>query len=250
MVEPWPNLVNSTASMKYTTGYALRKGLNFDGAMSVRNKSTVGSIIFRAVEAYLNYMEACWERNGSLDDKAKGYWTAIRTRAHVDDWQISIDNTNMAEEAKGDWGAYSAGALVDKTLFNIRRERRCEMLGEGLRAMDIRRWRAMDQMISTPWHPMGINLWTDTYTNADFLAVNNNNLKEGENVSPKTFSKYLAPYHILANNRVYDGYRWKMAHYLEPIAVQHLLITGEGDASKSVIYQNPGWPIKAGLGAL
>lgn len=105
-------------------------------------------------------------------------------------------------------------------------------------------------MISTPWHPMGINLWTDIYTNADFLAVNNNNLKEGENVSPKTFSKYLAPYHILANNRVYDGYRWKMAHYLEPIAVQHLLITGEGDASRSVIYQNPGWPIKAGLGAL
>ena len=249
MVEPWPNLVNSTASMKYTTGYALRKGLNFDGAMSVRNKSTVGCIIFRAVEAYLNYMEAYYEKNGSLDDKAKGYWTAIRDRAHVGDWQISIDNTNMTEEAKGDWGAYSAGVLVDKTLFNIRRERRCEMLGEGLRALDIRRWRAMDQMISTPWHPMGINLWTDTYTNADFLAVNNNNLKEGENVSPKTFSKYLAPYHILANNRVYDGYRWKMAHYLEPIAVQHLLITGGGDASKSVVYQNPGWPIKAGLGA-
>lgn len=249
MVEPWPNLVNSTSSMKYTTGYTLRKGLNFDGAMSVRNKSTVGSIIFRAVEAYLNYMEATYERTGALDDKAKEYWTAIRNRAHVGDWQVTIDNTNMVEEAKGDWGAYSAGVLVDKTLFNIRRERRCEMLGEGLRAMDIRRWRAMDQMIATPFHPLGINLWTDTYLNADFLAVNNNNLKEGENVSPKTFSVYLAPYHILPNNRVYDGYRWRMAHYLDPIAVQHLLITGGGDASKSVIYQNPGWPIKAGQGA-
>src|SRR5690606_1725760 len=46
-IEPYPNIVNSTASMKYTTGLTIRKGLNFNGAYSVRDRSEVGSIIFR-----------------------------------------------------------------------------------------------------------------------------------------------------------------------------------------------------------
>lgn len=249
-IEPWPNLVNSTASMKYTTGYALRKGLNFDETLSDRNKSTVGCIVFRAAEAYLNYIEACYEKTGSIDADADKYWRAIRKRAGIEeDYQKTIDATDMSKESKTDWGAWSAGRLVDKTLFNIRRERRCELMGEGFRPADVRRWRAMDQMIDVPYHPLGVNLWAALAQNADFLAVNNNNLKENENVSPRSFSTYFAPYHILANNRVYDGYRWNMAHYLDPIAVQHFLITGGGKVDNSVLYQNPGWPTQAGQGA-
>ena len=41
-----------------------------------------------------------------------------------------------------------------------------------------------------------------------------------------------------------------MAHYLDPIAVQHFLITGEGVVSKSTLYQNPYWPTTAGEGAI
>ncbi len=249
VTEPWPNLVNSAASMKYTTGYTLRKGLNFDGSMSVRNKSCVGCIIFRAVEAYLNYIEACYEKTGAIDANADTYWKAIRSRANVGEYTVTIAKTDMTKESKTDWGAWSAGALVDPTLFNIRRERRCELMAEGFRAADVRRWRAMDQMIDAPYHPLGVNLWGSLCTNADFLAVNDNNLKPNENVSPKSFSTYYAPYHILENNRVYDGYRWKMAHYLDPIAVQHFLITGGGSVDNSILYQNPGWPTQAGQGA-
>ena len=248
-VEPWPNIVNSTASMRYTTGYALRKGLNFDGAQSVRDKSCVGSIIFRATEAYLNYMEACYESSGALDSDAQRYWTAIRDRSKVGNWQTTIDNTDMNIEKQTDWGAYSAGKLVDATLFNIRRERRCELMAEGFRAADVRRWRSMDQMIDTPYHVLGVNVWENLAANPDFLAANGNNLKEGENISPKDFSTYCAPYHILSNNRVYEGYRWRMAHYLDPIAVQHFLITGGGSTDNSTLYQNPGWPLQAGQGA-
>ena len=246
--EPWPYIVGSTASMKYTTGYAIRKGLNFDASQSTRNKSIVGSIIFRATEAYLNYIEACYEKTGALDADAKKYWTEIRNRSKVADYQITIDNTDMDIEKVNDWGAYSAGKVVDKTLFNIRRERRCELMAESFRASDVRRWRAMDQMIDNAWHPLGANLWDQLALNEDFLK-RNGTLKEGENISPKAFSKYVAPYHILSNNRVYEGYRWNMAHYLDPIAVQHFLITGNGEAVKSTLYQNPGWPTQAGMGA-
>ncbi len=246
-IEPWPNIIGATASRRYTTGYAIRKGLNFDGSQSSRNMSEVASIVFRATEAYLNYMEACYEKTGTLDGDAQRYWKAVRDRSKLAEYQITIDATDMSIEKEQDWGAYSAGQVVDKTLFNIRRERRCELMAEGFRAADLRRWRSMDQMIETPWHPLGVNLWDQLAENPDFLAKNT--LKEGENVSPKVFSKYVAPYHVLTNNRVYDGYRWNRAHYLDPIAVEHFLITGSGEVAQSTLYQNPGWPTQAGLGA-
>ena len=195
-------------------------------------------------------MEASYEQNGTLDAKAQKYWTAIRTRAKVGSWQTTIDNTDMTIEAQQDWGAWSAGVNVDATLFNIRRERRCELMAEGFRNADVRRWRSMDQMKDTPWHPLGVNLWAQLAVNSDFQLANANNVVEGGNVSTREFSTYLAPFHILRNNRVYDGYRWKMAHYLDPIAVQHFLITGEGETQSSTLYQNPYWPQLAGQGAI
>ena len=78
----------------------------------------------------------------------------------------------MDKEAENDWGAYSGGKLLtDKTLYNIRRERRCEMLAEALRNMDVCRWRAMDQLITSPYVPQGFHLWNTPmehwYDNSD-----------------------------------------------------------------------------------
>ena len=67
--------------------------------------------------------------------------------------------TVMAKEAENDWGAYSAGNLIDATLYNIRRERRSELIAEGLRYMDLCRWRSMDQLMTTPYHIEGFHLW-------------------------------------------------------------------------------------------
>ncbi len=249
-VEPWPEITSSGAQ-KYITGYVIRKGLNFNGAYASDNSSETGLIIFRAAEAYLNYIEACYERTEGLDADAQRYWKAIRDRAKAGDYNTTIRDTEVATEGKTDWGAYSAGRLVDATLYNIRRERRCELMAEGFRAADIHRWRALDQLIDAdePYHVLGVNLWSELYRNEEFLEGNPAGLIEGENVSPRSFSNYLAPYHIMTNNRVYNGYNWRMAHYLDPIAVQHFLITGDGDVNASPLYQNPGWPVQAGLGA-
>lgn len=38
-----------------------------------------------------------------------------------------------------------------------------------------------------------------------------------------------------------------MAHYLDPIAAEHFLVTSSGgDLDSSPIYQNPGWPMTGG----
>src|SRR5690606_10377648 len=74
------------------------------------------------------------------------------------------------------------------------------------------------------------------------------------NVSSSAESDYLMPYRINTGsaNPVSDGYSWAFAHYLNPIATEHFLITtpgGSSNASDSVIYQNPGWSTQAGTAA-
>jgi hypothetical protein len=246
-IEPNPGITEGAEQRAYTTGYALRKG----GAFDIKyypdlNKGFIGVVLYRSVEALLNYMEASYEKNGTLDASAREYWKIIRNRAKVsDDIDTTIAATDMAKEAENDWGAYSAGQLIDATLYNIRRERRSEFLSEGLRYMDLRRWRAMDQMTVTPYHPEGIHLW-----NTPIESWYNDLKADGSgsaNVSPKTDSEYLRPYRKTSNQRCYDGFKWKMAHYLEPIRIDQFRITAPDGKTveDSPIYQNPYWPTTA-----
>ncbi len=249
-VEMVPDVTNGDAEKGYSTGYAIRKGLNYDAAQCGNGFGHTGSIAYRATEAYLNYIEACYELNGSLDGTAKGYWRAIRERAKVDsDFEKTIAATIMTEEAKGDWGAYSAGSLIDPTLYNIRRERRCELMAEGLREMDLRRWRSMDQLISTPYHIEGFKLWGPMKDWYDDGVLSYGTITS--TVSSPELSEYLRPYEITGKELAYNGYHWAMAHYLNPIAIHHFLITSvDNDVNTSPIYQNPGWPTNANEGAI
>ena len=243
-----PDVTSGDNQKGYSTGYAIRKGLNYNAAYCINGSGYTGCVIYRATEAYLNYMEACYELNGSLDGKAKSYWQEIRQRAGVDpDFEKTIAATNMSEEAKGDWGAYSAGSLIAPTLYNIRRERRCELMAEGLREMDLKRWRAMDQMVTSPYHIEGFKLWgpmKNWYSPGTLIYGS-----VSATVSSPDRSDYLRPYEITGKELGYNGYKWAMAHYLSPIAIQNFLITSENnDVSTSPIYQNPGWPTEANQG--
>lgn len=250
MTEPVPDITNSR-SARYTTGYALRKGGSFHQKHYLNSHGYTAAISYRATEALLNYMEASYERTGSLDATAREYWQIIRRRAHVsDNIDVTIAATVMSQEAPNDWGAYSAGQLLtDRTLYNIRRERRSELLAEGLRYMDLRRWRSMDQLITTPYHVEGFHLWNtpmkDWYT--DLLADGS----DKATVSSSTLSEYLRPYQKNQRQHGYNGLTWKMAHYLSPIMVNQFLLTATDGKSveTSPIYQNPYWPVEADMPA-
>lgn len=54
--------------------------------------------------------------------------------------------------------------MIDVTLFNIRRERRCEFIGEGMRMDDLIRWRSLDRLLVERFIPEGFNFWgSDAY---------------------------------------------------------------------------------------
>lgn len=248
---------------RYVTGYGVKKGMNYSNDEAEGNVGSTGSIVFRAAEAYLNYIEASYLKEGALNGKASGYWSAIRERAGVNpDFQLTVSSTEMSKEAPNDFGAYSAGELLDDPiLYNIRRERRTELMAEGMRMFDLKRWRALDQLKTNPYIIEGFKVWgpmqewyTDEETGESLLIPAGSG--EGTpNVSDEDESDYLRPYRIVmgSTNLVRDGYEWAYAHYLDPIAIQHFIITtpdGSGDPANSVIYQNPGWSLQANSGAV
>lgn len=251
-----PNIIDNP-EVRSVTGYGLRKGLAANTYHKGGDQTSVeGSPIFRAAEAYLNYIEAdCIENGGSsISSKAEAYWKAIRDRAKLPDYHITVNATVLSKET--DWGVYSAGQQVSTLLYCIRRERRCEMVEEGLRMMDLRRWRALDQIKN--YQVQGVNLWgsdlKDAYQELDKDGNPTGKSKlipEGQanaNVSSlENSGEYLHPYRVMSkeNNYAWNGYNWCEAHYLTPIALHHFKYTSSdpNDLGTSVIYQNPGWPL-------
>ena len=248
------------------TGFRIRKHYCYDEAMSKAGiVATNDMILYRAAEAYLNYIEAYYELNGNIGGKADTYWRAIRTRANVDpDYTKTIAATDLSKE--DDWGKRSGETLVDATLFNIRRERRCEFIGEGFRWNDLIRWRSFDHLMTEKWIPEGANLWGgplkdnakymkkdaagNVTTESAFIECASG--KSDANISARTDSKYVRPLRVIFdNNEVFDGYTWHKAYYLQPYGLQDLTLTSEdGSVEKSVAYQNPYWPTQASEGAL
>ncbi|ERJ74163.1 RagB/SusD family nutrient uptake outer membrane protein [Prevotella melaninogenica] len=240
------------------TGYRQRKFYNYDPAMQLGQtfSDVDGQIIIRVEEAMLNYIEASYLRKGSLDATATGYWTALRERAGITaPISTTIAATDMTKEAdvkrpSYDWAAFSAGKPVDATLYSIRRERRSEFAGEGLRNDDLIRWASLDQVKN--YQVEGINFWDQTYQNPTFVDGKGNSLiisdgGDKATMSSKDISKYIHPYQIQKNNNIlYNGYTFYQAHYLYPFSYQEMqLCSPDGTAENSNLYQNIYWPVEA-----
>ena len=242
------HITNTDASTRCITGYQQRKYYTYDAEQTrYSEQSTTNACpIMRSAEALLNYMEADYELNGRLDSKSQEYWRTLRTRAGIDtDFQKTIDATDLSKEM--DFGRYSGTKLVDKTLYNIRRERVTELFSEGLRFADLIRWRGFDNMLTTKWVPEGCNFWDNMYKHYDPEIKCN-----GENdavVSAKSLGKYLRPYSksMQPANELKDGYKWHEAYYLYPIGITDIR-TASADRSleNSNLYQNLYWPVSAG----
>lgn len=252
------------------TGYMVKKGISREPSQTLIGAwGTTGIILFRAVEAYLNYIEACIEKTGSVDGTANQYWSAVRKRANINpDFNVTVAATDMNKEAEWDLGAWTAGQKISALRYNIRRERRCEFIAEGRRMEDLIRWRAMDQLQNAKFMPLGFNFWQTTYTRytpyswqpeqETLYEVREPKAGTSGSVSAKddpfARGKYLVPLrlNIDGNNLYLNGVSWHPAHYLYPINYSHFSdatptpAQGESaDITKSAIYQNPGWKVES-----
>lgn len=260
------NVVSSSANAYYTsaTGYHKAKGWATLVDYSRGGHDLSAAILFRAAEAYLIYLEAAWEKYGDgLNSYAWAYWGALRERAGLPyDANVTINATDLDKEEyySHDLALYSAGKRIEsKVLYNIRRERRCELMSEGFRWDDLMRWRALDQLKEKRFFKHGAKIFGPMleympkkgndfkYLKFDQANPANNNVSSptdvegGFNGDPS----YLSLLRVSSTTDWYEsGYSWRMAHYLDPIGEDHFVQTApNGDLSTSPIYQNPYWDL-------
>ena len=243
------------------TGFRQRKHFTYDPKQSEKNSmGTDGFVEFRGAEAFLIYIEASYLKEEKINATADKYWRAIRTRAGVDpDYQKTISATKL--ELEPDWAKYSGSETVDLTLYNIRRERRCEFIGEGFRKDDLKRWRAYDGLLEGGefhgYQPKGVNFWTSMYKHESYYdrTTGKSLIKEqGPGVDANMSNSsliYVYPYKLKEEgNQLWDGLKWQKAHYLSPLGIMDLSITAEDNTLEGAqTYQNPYWPTQAAQAA-
>ncbi len=245
-----------TGTITTNTGYTKGKGWTKEQTYTKGGWDETAAPIFRSAEAYLIYIEAAWEKYGDgLDADAWTYWGQLRERAGLpSDPYVTINATDLDQEEyySHDFGLYSAGQrITSKVLYNIRRERRCELMGEGMRYDDLVRWRALDQLIEKPYYLHGckifgpmLNYFPNNKLKYDQAVVSNNNVSSpsdtegGLNGDPS----YWSLMRVANTSKWYDcGMTWHLGHYLNPIAENHFLESSTDGVSKdtSPLYQNP-----------
>ena len=116
------------------TGYHVIKFTQDDNTNMAQAKNTNTIPVIRYAEVLLNYAEAARELGEFTSQDWKNTIGVLRGRAGI---------TNTAEPASADTylQEYYFPSISDAVLLEIRRERGIEMVSEGLRFDDIRRWK-------------------------------------------------------------------------------------------------------------
>ncbi|MCD7937019.1 MAG: RagB/SusD family nutrient uptake outer membrane protein [Tannerellaceae bacterium] len=100
-------------------------------AHSANQVNSTDAVIFRMGEVLVNYAEAAWELGLFDQGVADATINKLRERAHVAPMKINAITADF--DPKRD-------QTVDPVLWEIRRERRVELMFEGFRYDDLRRW--------------------------------------------------------------------------------------------------------------
>lgn len=171
--------------------------------------------LFRMGEVMVNHAEAAWELGQFNQSVADATINVLRKRAHVADMKVSEINASF--DPKRDQS-------VDPVLWEIRRERRVELMFEGYRFDDLRRWKKAEYMNTQQF---GVYLkksdLEDTRHMGDKANPSNFKLKldrNGDEGRIVFFSKPVG---------------WVDRHYLFPLPSNELLLNQNLD-------QNEGYP--------
>ena len=193
-----------------TTGYQITKWVtdaSGDGYLGSSNDY----ILFRAAEVYLNYAEAKYELTGSL--------TIAELDKSINLIRDRVGMPHLTTNPDADPNAVNYGYTVAPLLYEIRRERRIELVGEGFRFNDIIRWKA-GKLIEGVKTIRGMKLTDELRSQyADPSSLNNIAVDD---------DYYIIVYPSIATTR-----KWNDKSYLYPLP------TDEKD--RCHYEQNPGW---------
>lgn len=188
-------------------GYYFWKYYNrYEDGMALRT-SIQNYPIFRMGEVLLNYAEVMFEL-GKFDQSVADM-TVNKLRSRVDMPALKVSEITSTFDPARDPG-------IDPLLWEIRRERRVELMGDGFRFDDLKRWKKGTYINK---RAIGVRVKNSDYDNK---LVLNDGTKEGKDVAE--------------GNVVYfdEPAGWLDKYYLEPIPIKEQVLNPN-------LEQNPGW---------
>jgi len=163
--------------------------------------NTADCALFRIEEVMLNYAEASFELGSFTQTIADQTINKLRARANVAAMNVAAINTGF--DLKRD-------PTVDPVLWEIRRERRIELFGDGFRFNDLKRW-AKGAYLNQ--YALGVKIKKADYGNKVTI----------DGTGTSGYVKFFS---------AVSG--WNDKFYLEPIPTQEIVINPK-------LTQNPGW---------
>lgn len=190
--------------------------------------NTADKPIFKIEEVLLNYAEAMYE-TGQFDQMiADETINKLRDRVGVGQMKVAEIDANF-DPSRGYYypKGNDNGIQVNPILWEIRRERIIELMGEGFGFDDIRRWRM------TPWflNKPAIGYWT-TKKNALANSMTLYNPETG--LSDGTNGSMQEGYLHLFNDPLKESKGWLEKYYLYQVPTTEIVLNPK-------IIQNPGW---------
>lgn len=218
-----PNVIGpGQGPMASYSGYYMWRHYNlWDTNSNMAWTNTCDKPIFYIEEVLLNYAEAMFETGQFSQGVADQTINKLRPRAGVAPMVVSEINVNF--DPKRD-------PSVEPILWEIRRERMTELMGEGFGFQDIRRWKKAEWFINQ--EQMGCYIKKSDYTDKNGKIAPGWEALElvNRDGSKATGEGYLKRF----NNPKTDGKGWKEAYYLFPIPLNDLDLNDK-------LTQNPGW---------
>lgn len=216
-VNPYTNVDPSGA----VTGYPCVK---FRSPLSIQaeaRKTTYDWFVYRYAEVLLIYAEAKAELNECTQQVLDQTINKLRDRVNMPHLTVnpSIDPSPI-----------DYGYTISPLLYEIRRERRIELITEGFRLDDIKRWKA-GKLFENPKTMLGIRVTPKV------ISVYPAGVFGGENGRPLieyNGKTYLRPY--LGKSLTEPGRKWSDTdkRYLDPLPTGEILLNPN-------LTQNPGW---------
>ena len=195
-------------------GYWVYKHLNHHDAYPVKSNSS-DAPLFRMGEVMLNYAEVMYELGELTQDIVDNTINKLRHRAKVADLTIASITSNF--DSKRD-------QKVDPVLWEIRRERRVELMGDGFRFDDLRRWKKGEYT-----NQQKLGRW---YSAAQLIK--DGLIKDAGQCKLKFKGGAKEGYIEFFGDPVAKGYGWKEHYYLYPIPLNDL-------ALNPALGKNQGW---------
>lgn len=213
--------VGSIGPMRTASGYFCWREYN-TWDRTIAGAYQVGSAdkpIFRVEETMLNYAEAMFEL-GRFDQSVADI-TINKLRPRVNVAPMNVAEINASFDPDRD-------PSVDPVLWEIRRERYTELLGEGFGFYDVRRWK------TAPWwinqKPLGVYVRATDQKGGIVEKVGAILVDENDKVNPNEGYIELEP----TRPDELEGKGWDDTFYLYPIPSKQF-------ALNPGLVQNPGW---------